>query len=83
MGDMPSSNAVWGAYLRNKGYKRQVVSVECPECYTLEDFCYEYPYGTYIIGTGTHCVCIQDGKVFDSWMSLDETPLYFYYKEGE
>ncbi len=23
MGDMPSSNAVWGAYLRSKGFRRE------------------------------------------------------------
>lgn len=80
MGDMPSSNAVWGAYLKGKGFKKDIVSDECPECYTLEDFAREHPVGTYVIGTGSHAVCIKNGTIFDSWPSADETAIYFYYK---
>lgn len=82
MGDLLSSNAVWGAYLKNKGFIRDIVSNDCPECYTIEDFCNEYPKGTYIIGTGTHAVCVEDGCVFDTWNSSGEVPIY-YYKKGE
>jgi hypothetical protein len=80
MGDLLSSNAVWHAYLRSKNFIRDIVSNDCPECYTIEDFCNEHPKGTYIIGTGTHCVVVQDGCVFDTWDSSGETPIYFYYK---
>ena len=81
MGDLLSSNAVWGAYLKSKGFIRDIVSNDCPECYTINDFCEEYPQGIYIIGTGTHAVCVIDGTIFDTWMSGDETPIYFYRKE--
>lgn len=77
-----SSNAVWGAYLKSKGFIRDIVSNDCPECYTIEDFCKEHPQGIYIIGTGTHCVAIEDGCIFDTWNSSDETPIY-YYQKGE
>lgn len=80
MGDLLSSNAVWGAYLKSKGFTRDIISNDCPECYTIEDFCNEHPKGTYIIGTGTHAVCIEDGCVFDTWNSSGETPIYYYYK---
>ena len=80
MGDLLSSNAVWGAYLKSKGFTRDIVSNDCPECYTIEDFCNEHPKGTYIIGTGTHAVCVEDGCVFDTWDSSGETPIYFYHK---
>ena len=80
MGDLLSSNAVWGAYLKSKGFTRDIISNDCPECYTIEDFCNEYPKGTYIIGTGTHAVCVEDGCVFDTWNSSGEVPIYFYYK---
>jgi hypothetical protein len=80
MGDLLSSNAVWNAYLKNKGFTRDIISNDCPECYTIEDFCNEHPQGTYIIGTGTHCVVVQDGCVFDTWNSSSEVPIYFYYK---
>lgn len=82
MGDLLSSNAVWGAYLKGKGFERDIVSNNCPECYTIEDFCNEYPSGIYVIGTGSHAVCVIDGVLYDSWDSSGETPIYFY-KKGE
>lgn len=82
-GDLPSSNKVWDTYLtKTQGFSRHIVSAECLDCYTINDFCEEYPYGTYVIGTGTHCVCVSNGCIFDTWMSGDETPIY-YYKKGE
>lgn len=80
MGDLLSSNAVWGAYLKSKGFTRDIISNDCPECYTIEDFCNEHPKGTYIIGTGTHAICVIDSTIFDTWNSSGETPIYFYYK---
>jgi hypothetical protein len=80
MGDLLSSNAVWGAYLKSKGFTRDIISNDCPECYTIEDFCNEHPKGTYIIGTGTHAVVVEDGCVFDTWNSSGETPIYYYHK---
>lgn len=80
MGDMPTSNAVWNAYLKNNGFIRNVISNDCPNCYTINDFCEEFPQGIYVIGTGTHAVCIVDGVIYDSWQSGDETPIYYYYK---
>lgn len=81
MADLPSANAVWGAYLKNKGFSRDVVSADCPECYTVEDFCREHPTGIYILGTGTHAVCVINGDYFDTWKSGEEQPIYFYKKE--
>lgn len=80
LGDLLSSNAVWNAYLKNKGFTRDIISNDCPECYTIEDFCNEHPQGTFVIGTGTHAVCVENGCVFDTWNSSEETPIYFYYK---
>ena len=80
MGDLLSSNAVWGAYLKSKGFTRDIISNDCPECYTIEDFCNEHPKGTFIIGTGTHAVCVEDGIIYDTWMSGGEVPIYYYYK---
>ena len=82
MGDLPSSNRVWDSYLNTQGFKRHIVSAECLDCYTINDFCKEYPQGTFVIGTGTHCVAIEDGCIFATWNSGDETPIYFYRKEG-
>lgn len=81
MGDLPSSNAVWGAYLKNKGYKREFVKNDCPDCYTVEDFASEFPNGAYIIGTGTHATVIQNGDILDIWDCSTEQPIYYYVKE--
>lgn len=81
MGDMPSSDAVWGAVLKQHGFKREAIPNSCPDCYTAEDFAKDHPSGVYTIGFGGHVATIRDGRLMDSWDSSDEVPLYFYYKE--
>lgn len=78
MADLPSSNAVWGSYLKTKGYTRHSIPNTCPDCYTIRDFCKEHPYGTYIVCTGSHAVCVQDGSYFDSWDSGSEVPIFYF-----
>ena len=80
--DMPSSNSVWGSVLRRNGFTREVVSNDCPDCYTIEDFANDHPKGIYVVGTGNHVVTIIDGIAYDSWQSSNETPQYFWKKEG-
>lgn len=79
-GDLPSANQIWDGYLKGKGFKRDIVSNDCPECYTVTDFCREHSTGVYVIGTGTHAVAVVDGCYFDTWDSGNETPIYYYYK---
>ena len=81
MGDMPSSNSVWGAYLHDEGYDKYVVPNTCPDCYTVRDFASEYPMGTYILGTGTHVVTVKNGDYYDSWDSGDEYPIYYWQRK--
>lgn len=79
MGDMPSSNAVWGLYLKDKGFKRGAVPDSCPEdCYTVRDFCRDFPRGTFILGTGSHVICVKNGDYLDTWDSGDEIPVYYW-----
>lgn len=79
--DMPSANAVWGAYLKSNGFKRQMLHDNCPDCYSVNDFALEHPRGTFILALSGHVVCVQDGVLFDSWDSGGEIPLYFWFKE--
>lgn len=81
LGDMPSANAVWGTYLKSKGFSRHIIPGSCPDCYTVADFADEHPCGTYILALSGHVVCIQDGTIFDSWNSGGEIPLYYWDKE--
>jgi len=80
LSDMPSSNAVWGKYLSDRGWTLHRLPDTCPLCYTIDDFCEDYPKGIYIVGTGTHVVCIQDGFILDTWDSSDKTPNFFFEK---
>ena len=81
MYDMPSSNRVWNEYLKTKGYTKHVVPDDCPRCYSIKDFSSEFFKGTYILGTGTHVVCVKDGNYLDTWDSGDETPIFYWTKE--
>ena len=82
MGDMPSSNSVWGAVLRQNGFKKQVIPNSCPDCYTFADFARDNPRGTFVLGTGTHVATVVDGNIYDSWDSSDEIPVFVWYKGG-
>lgn len=82
MGDMPSSDSVWGATLRQHGFYRESVPNTCPDCYTAEDFCNEHPLGTYVLGFGGHVATVVDGVLYDSWNSSKEIP-QFYWRKGK
>ena len=81
--DMPSSNAVWGHYLSDNGFRRYIIPNTCPDCYTIEQFVNDNPVGTYIIATGTHVVTAIDGIYYDSWDSGNEVPIYYWRKEND
>lgn len=81
MHDMPSSNAVWGTYLTENGFEKRMLPSSCPQCYSIREFCIDYPYGTYIVATGTHVVAVVDGDYYDTWDSGDEIPIYYFKKE--
>lgn len=78
MADMPSSNDVWGKYLMDKGWVYRRLQDTCPFCYTINDFCNDHPEGTFIVATGTHVVCVKDGRYLDTWDSGDKVPLFYF-----
>lgn len=81
MGDMPSSDSVWGAVLRQNGFYRRAIPNSCPDCYTVADFCDDNPIGTFVLGLGGHVATVVDGRLYDSWNSLNEIPIYVWYKK--
>lgn len=80
MGDMPSANAVWDAYLKRKGFEREMISPKCPDCYSIDDFAADNPEGVYVVGTGTHATAVIDSTIYDIWDCGQEHPLYYYKK---
>lgn len=83
MGDMPSSNSVWGAVLRQNGFYMTAVPSNWPDNYTAEDFAEDHPKGTYVLGFGNHVSTVVDGKIWDGWDSSNEIPVYFWYRKDE
>lgn len=80
--DMPTANHVWGAYLRRHGFRRRALPDDCPDCYTVADFCRDHPHGTYVLAISGHVVCVDDGRYYDTWDSGAESPAYYWYKEA-
>lgn len=80
MGDMPSSDSVWGAVLRQNGFYRRSIPNSCPDCYTAEDFARDNPRGTFVLGFGGHCATIDNGILYDSWDSSQQIPQYVWHR---
>lgn len=80
MGDMPSSDSVWGSVLRQNGFYRKAIPNRCPDCYTVEDFCRDNPAGVFVLGFGGHVATVVDGNLYDSWNSSKEIPVYVWFK---
>ena len=81
--DMPSSNHIWGAYLKRHGFRRILIPDECPDCYCVAEFAADHPRGTYILALSGHVLCVQDGDWYDTWDSGGEVPLYYWRKDDE
>lgn len=83
MGDVVSSNAVWGSVLRQHGFYRHAIPNTCPDCFTIGDFADDHPEGVYVVGTGNHVVTVRDGVVLDSWDSRTEIPQYYWSRKEQ
>lgn len=77
------TNEVWEKFLKEHGYKQHVLPDTCPDCYTISDFSVDYPSGVYIVATGSHVVCVENGNYFDTWDSGALVPSYYFSKEEE
>lgn len=81
MYQMPSTNTVWGEYLYNNGYRRHLLPDTCPDCYTVRQFCQDFPIGRYLLALNGHVVAVIDGVYYDTWDSGNESPLFYWRKE--
>lgn len=78
MGDMPSANRVWSQFLNKIGYEKKLLPRNCPDCYRVKDFCYNNPYGNFIVATGDHVVAVINGNYYDAWDSGNEILSYYF-----
>lgn len=79
--NMPDSNEVWMKYLTDTGWTFHRLQDSCPFCYTVADFARDYNRGTFIVGTGTHVICVDEGDWLDAWDSGEKVPLFYFSKE--
>ncbi len=79
MGEVMSSNDVWGAVLKDHGYYRGIIPNTCPECYTVEDFVKSNPVGVYVIASSNHVATAKNGLLYDAWNSEKEIPIFVWY----
>jgi hypothetical protein len=79
--DMPSGNAVWGQYLRDKGYIRQLITE--PKGYTVADFADKFNEGEYLLALQNHVVAVMNGDYYDMWDSGEEEAIYFWMRKDE
>ncbi len=79
--DMPSSNYVWGSFLKHYGFEERMINSVCPACTTVAAFAEDHPKGRYVLATQNHVVAVTDGDYYDTWDSGNEIVLYFYKKE--
>lgn len=83
MGDVISSDLVWGSVLREAGFSREMIPNTCPDCYTVEEFCKDHPEGVFVLKSDGHVATVEDGVLYDSWNSEMNTPIYYWYQKGE
>lgn len=80
-GDYEWKNYIWGRYLEEIGFKQHLLPNTCPYCYTVRDFCIDFPVDTYILAIGDHVVAVKNGNYFDTWDSGDEIPVYYWKRD--
>lgn len=79
--DMPSSNYVWGMYLKKFGFQEYPINSICPDCVTVAKFAEDHPKGRYVVACQNHVCTIINGTIFDAWDSSNEIVLFYYKKE--
>lgn len=77
MCDMPSSNSVWGAVLRQNGFYRDTPD----ELVTFGEFADKYFNGVYVLCTGSHVATVIDGILYDAWDSSAEYIDHIWYRK--
>lgn len=81
MSTTQTDKATVHAVLRRHGFHRHALPDTCPDCYTAAMFCADHPEGLYVLGFDRHIAAVLDGRLFDSWDSTREIPIFYWTKE--
>ena len=79
---MPSTNVTWKTYLAEQGFYPIRIPHYCPNCFSVNDFVLQHPYGKYLLKVDEHVVTVIDGYYYDTWDSGDEIILYYYERRN-
>lgn len=77
MGDTMDSDIIWGAALRENGFRKRLAP-DCPGCMTVREFCAEHPRGVYVLKTPQHVVAAVNGDYYDTFDSGGDGVLYYW-----
>lgn len=81
MGTTQTDKATVNAVLHERGFRRRVLPDTCPDCYTAAMFAMDHPEGLFVICFDNHIAVVEGGRLFDSWDSSREIPLFYWKKE--
>lgn len=76
-----TDKATVNAVLHQNGFTRRLIPDACPDCYTAEQFCIDNPEGLYLLCFDNHIAAVESGRIFDSWDSAMEIPLFYWMRE--
>lgn len=75
--EMMDANHLWIRWLERHGFSLNAIPDQCPNCYTVRDFCRDHPRGDYVLGTGDHAIAAIDGDWYDTFDSGDLVPIFY------
>lgn len=78
---MPDQKAAITALMCMLGFRNHLLPTDCPNCYTIKRFCFDFPRGRYMVATGSHVVAVIDGNYYDAFDSGNEVLLNYWADE--
>lgn len=75
---MPDQKVAISTLMELLGYTNHQLPNVCPKCYTIKDFCRDFPRGNYMVATGSHVVAVINGNYYDAFDSGNEVLLNYW-----
>jgi len=75
---IPDQKVAISTLMELLGYTNHQLPNVCPKCYTIRDFCRDFPRGNYLVATGSHVVAVINGNYYDAFDSGNEVLLNYW-----